>query len=47
MLDILKFLFSDFWIWAGATIWIGMIGSSTSYAISQARGLFIFGGSRG
>lgn len=38
MLDILKFLFSDFWVWLGFTVWIGLFGT----AITQARGLFLY-----
>lgn len=38
MLEILKFIFSGFWIWAGTVVLIGAIGASVGRIIYAMRG---------
>ena len=38
MLDVLQFIFSSFWIWAGTVILIAVAGSMTIGTIAALRG---------
>lgn len=37
MLEVLKFIFSNFWIWLGTVILVGAFGSAVGTILSAAR----------
>ena len=38
MIDVLKFIFSDFWIWLGTVVLVGVFGSAVASVLLAVRG---------